>query len=1284
MRSRGWAGLGFLLAGGTMLGQQYTISTVAGGGAPVTPAPATSVGLMAPMGVATDAAGNAYFSSGNFVFRLDATGTLTQVAGNGRAGYSGDSGPATEAQLNAPRGVAVDGSGAVYIADTGNNVVRKVTPDGAIATIAGNQSAGPGYAGDNGPATSASLNSPQGVAVDAVGNLYIGDSKNFVVRMVTPGGIITPVAGNGTPGFSGDGGPAFAAQLNYPADVAVDAAGRLYIADTVNSAVRRVAGGVIVTVAGTGGVPGYYGDGLAATSAQLNSPSSVALDSAGNLYISDTVNDAIRKVAASGVISTIAGNGVPGFSGDTMAAASALLRGPWGVAADRSGDVFIADSLNNRVREIGTNGNINTVAGSGVSVSLGNGGPAALSELALPAAVATDSSGNLYIADTSGNTVRKVAPNGAITILAGNGIPGYTGDGGPAVSAQVNRPRGIALDSSGNIYIADTENHVIREITTNGNITTYAGLGIAGYEGNGGLATLAQFNFPCGLAVDSSANVYIADLGNNVVREITVSNGDIVLVAGGYNPGYSGDGGQAASAQLNSPSSVALDSSNNIYIADYYNNAIRKVTVSTGFITTVAGPGTGAAGYSGDGGAATSALLSKPWGLAIDSSGNLYIGDTANNVVRYVSSSGNISTLAGNHTGGYSGDGGAATSAQLNRPMGIALGSGNVYVADANNNVIRLLTPAGTTPALRVAVTHTGAFQPGQTSAAFSITVTNASGAGTSNGAVTVTATLSANLTLGSLSGSGWSCSGTTCSRSDGLAAGASYPAIAVTVTVASAPAAASIQVAVTGGGSAAASAEDTAAVLGAPSTPSLISPVNGAGAVSLAPELTWESTGATSYKVFFGTTSPPPQVGTTTATSLAPAGPLNAGATYYWQIVAQNAAGSTSSPVWSFTTGIAAVGLEFVPVTPCRVADTRTASGAFGGPSLAGGAKRSFAIPQSACNIPATAQAYSLNVTVVPHQALQYLTLWPTGSPEPFVSTLNSVDGEVKANAALVPAGTGGAVSVFVTDPTDVVLDIDGYFIDADFAAGSGASFYALPPCRIADTRGPAGLFGTPSLAAGQSRDFPIPEADCSIPSTASAYSLNVTAVPSASKLDYLTIWPSGEAMPFVSTLNSPSGTVVANAAIVPAGANGAISVEVTDPADVVLDTNGYFAPPGAAGALSFYPMTPCRVADTRSGPIPAAGSTTTFAVLTSPCYVPPAAVAYSLNVTVVPAGALYYLTAWPAGGAQPFVSTLNAFDGQTTANAAIVPAGVNGAIDVYVTDPTHVILDINGYFAP
>ncbi len=371
---------------------------------------------------------------------------------------------------------------------------------------------------------------------------------------------------------------------------------------------------------------------------------------------------------------------------------------------------------------------------------------------------------------------------------------------------------------------------------------------------------------------------------------------------------------------------------------------------------------------------------------------------------------------------------------------------------------------------------------------------------------------------------------------------------------------------------------------------------------------------------------------------------------------------------------------IRFVPVTPCRIADTRNASGPFGGPFLFAQASRDFVIPNSTCGIPPTAQAYSLNVTVVPRGALGYLTVWPSGEAQPIVSTLNSADGRTKANAAIVPAGANGAISVFATNAADLVLDINGYFVSATNSAS--LAFYPLTPCRIADTRSGTGLFGSPSLSGREDRTFPITSSSCNVPSTAQAYSLNFTVIP-VGALGYLTTWPTGQSQPLVSTLNAPTGVVTANAAIVPAGSNGSIDVLATSATDLVIDINGYFAPPGTGG-LSLYNLQSCRVLDTRNsaGAQPFSG-TLPVNVTSSPCGVPAGAQAYLFNATVVPAGPLGYLSLWATGAAQPLVSTLNALDGSVSSNMAIVLTS-NGSIDAFASNPTYLVLDIFGYFAP
>jgi len=334
----------------------------------------------------------------------------------------------------------------------------------------------------------------------------------------------------------------------------------------------------ISTFAGNG-TRGYCCDGGPATSAELFWPSGVAFDSSGNTYIADSSNNRIRKVFLNGTIITFAGNGTGGYSGDGGPATSAQLRYPTGVAVDSSGNVFIADANNNRVRKVFPNGTIVTIAGNGTAGYSGDGGPATSAELYDPFGVAVDSSGNVFIADSSNNRIREVFLNGTIVTFAGNGTAGYSGDGGPATSAQLYFPYGVAVDSSGNVFIADTYNNRIREVFLNGTITTFAGNGTHGYSGDGGPATSAELHIPSGMAVDSSGNLFIADQGNNRIREVFL-NGTIVTIAGNGTAGYSGNGGPATSAKLNSPTGVAIDSSGNIYIADTYNMVIRKVTMT--------------------------------------------------------------------------------------------------------------------------------------------------------------------------------------------------------------------------------------------------------------------------------------------------------------------------------------------------------------------------------------------------------------------------------------------------------------------------------------------------------------------------------------------------------------------------------------------------------------------------------------------------------------------------------------------------------------------------------
>lgn len=688
-----------LLLAGTAFAQNYTISTVAGGAPPATPATALNTTISQPRKLAL-AGGNIYFSSGHAVFKIDASGSMTLVAGNSRAGFTGDGGPAVNAQLDAPQGLALDSAGNLYIADSLNNRVRKVDTNGIISTFAGNGGVSPpGFWGDGGPATNANIHLPTGLTVDSAGKVYIAVSADNTVRVVGTDGIINLYAGSGYKGFYGDyaadsttgkvtnAGTAIFAGLTNPQDVITGPKGAIIIADTGNAVIRQVdSSGIITTISGNGGV-GISGDDVA-TKLAMVSPFGVALDSNGNLFIAEYGSNRIRKVDTKGMITTAVGNGNQGFAGDGGAPNKVEMAQPTSVAVDSTGAVYFADMLNNRIRKL-SGSTVTTFAGNGGLSRSGDGGAATSAQLNLPRGVAVDAGANLYIADTANNSVRRVA-SGVISNFAGTGAAGSSGDGNAATGAQLNAPQGLALDSSGALYIADTQNHRVRKVQ-NGVISTVAGTGTAGFSGDGAAAGSAQLDLPFGVAVDAAGNLYIAEFANNRVRKVGV-NGNISTLAGNGVSGYNGDGGQAANAMLAGPQSVAVDASGNVFIADSGNNRVRKVAAN-GVITTVAGNGVG--GYSGDGGSALGAQVGNPIAIAVDGTGNLYIADGSARV-RKVFVSGIISTIAGSNAHGYSGDGGVGFNALMDGPSALTVNAaGAVVVADTNNDAVRLLQFTG-------------------------------------------------------------------------------------------------------------------------------------------------------------------------------------------------------------------------------------------------------------------------------------------------------------------------------------------------------------------------------------------------------------------------------------------------------------------------------------------------------------------------------------------------------------------------------------------------------------
>ena len=708
--------------------QQYVISTIAGGSAPPTPTSAVRASIGDPPRVAVDAAGNFYFGSLHSVFRVDSSGTLTRVAGNGRAGVSGDGGPAVNAQLQYPDGIAIDSAGDIFVADRVANVIREIS-GGNITTYAGTGATG--YAGDGGPASAAQFNDPSGLAVDAAGNLYVADAGNGVIRKISAGGTISTVAGNSLAGYNSDGIPATTASLNDPQGVAVDAAGNLYIADTDNHRIRQVApNGTITTFAGNGmsaysgtnlggtGITSSSGDGGPATQSSVVLPTDVAVDSSGKVYIADYGNSKIRMVSQ-GIITSLTGNsdGISPLDGET--AVSIRLNGPTGVAADSAGNVYLAEGSigvgsglakgDFRIWKISAAGLFSAAAGNGVESYSGDSGSAPVAQLNQPGSVAIDPAGNLYIADALNHRVRKVSASGVITTIAGTGVAGYSGDGGQAVNAQLSGPMGVAADGYGDVFIADTGNNRIRKVTSDGTMYTVAGNGNAGFLGDGGLAPFAAIHSPQGVAVDAAGNIYIADTGNQRVRMATPTL-TIQTIGGNGRPGYSGDGGPGVNAQLNSPAAVAVDGAGNVYVADRDNGRVRMIAPS-GTITTVAGSASTTG--IGDGGPAGSASLSAPQGVTVDGAGDIFVADSGHNRIREVFPNGTIVTVAGNGTCCYSGDGNPAASAQLNGPTGLALdGQGNLYVADAVNAAVRGIQPAAVNPTI-TAVVNAASAVPG-------------------------------------------------------------------------------------------------------------------------------------------------------------------------------------------------------------------------------------------------------------------------------------------------------------------------------------------------------------------------------------------------------------------------------------------------------------------------------------------------------------------------------------------------------------------------------------------
>ena len=666
------ATLGLALAGMPPLRAQ-TITTLAGTDfvAPSLPLPAPQYPFSSISSLVSDSKGNIYIADAGMhrIFKVDTSGNLALFAGNGSSISSGDGGQAPQAGLGQPVCLAVDPADNIYVVQWGNfgdfvnDAVRRIALDGTILTVW----------------IAPTLQSTRCVVFDSAANMYVS-SGNQVFR-VAADGTASAVAGNGQGGSSGDGGPATAASLGQPSAIAMDSAGDMYISDVFYRNIRKVsAQGIITTLwslpvgSALFGTWGNFADFV--NDCLTVDPRGVVYTCAGNQ---------VASITPAGALTIVAGNGASGWAGDGGAALAAELSAPAVITSDRTGVLYVADSIN-VVRKFSPGGIISHVAGSGQYSYSGDGGPAAFATMNSPYSVAVDGSGNVYFSDQNNARVRKISPSGIVITVAGNGRPGYSGDSGPAAGASFDAPAGLALDTSGDLYVADSRNSAVRKISPEGVTTAFAGTGKPGYGGDGGPATSALLNGPTGLALDSHGNLYIADTGNCVVRAVSPA-GTISTAAGSGCYGYSGDGGAATAASFSAPTGLAFDSNGNLYIGDPAYSVVRKVTPE-GIITTAAG--SEPPGYGGDGGPATKAHLLGPIGLAVDASGDLLIADTGNNAIRRVASDGTITTLVGDGTSGYSGDGGPAANALLNRPQGVAIGTGgDVYIADTGNNRIR-------------------------------------------------------------------------------------------------------------------------------------------------------------------------------------------------------------------------------------------------------------------------------------------------------------------------------------------------------------------------------------------------------------------------------------------------------------------------------------------------------------------------------------------------------------------------------------------------------------------
>ncbi len=648
----------------------YAITTIAGsagyGSVDGTGATARFFGAR---GMAVDGAGNAFVAdSRNCTIRkVTPAGVVTTLAGVAGAQGSVD-GAGSGARFYGPTGIAIDGAGNLYVTEFGDHTIRKVTATGTVTTfagLAGRQGSSDGVGSD------ARFNLPSGIAVDRLGNLFVLDQTNNVVREVTAAGVVTTLAT-----LSPQIDPQYTEPPIPYGGVGVDVSGNVYVAGANNNTIQKVGtNGEVTVFAGTLGQWGYV-DGVGAD-ARFVVPSGVAVDAAGNLYVGDIFNNAIRKVTPAGAVTTLVGGGGQGGTTDgprNVARFSIIA----GLALDPSGALIVSDQ--NAIRKVTPAGAVTTLAGSNETVGYADG-PGNIALFNLPFGIAVDSSTNLFVTDSGNNTIRKITPAGVVSTFAGS--PGNSGSAdGVGSAARFTSPQGAALDSAGNLYVADAGNYTIRKISPSGVVTTLAGSpGAAGSADGSGSA--AQFNSPRGVAVDGAGNVYVTDFVDHTIRKVT-PDGLVTTLAGvaGVFGWADGTGDQAL---FNRPFGIAADSPGNLYVADSGSQVIRKITAA-GDVTTLAGQ----AGVTGTkDGTVADALFWEPIGVAVDRSGNVYVTESLGAKLRKITADGHTSTLAG-LTANLGDADGVGSAARFSYPTGVAVdASGTVYIADDGNNLIR-------------------------------------------------------------------------------------------------------------------------------------------------------------------------------------------------------------------------------------------------------------------------------------------------------------------------------------------------------------------------------------------------------------------------------------------------------------------------------------------------------------------------------------------------------------------------------------------------------------------